>query len=129
MAIVHVLNRYSEPIEVQYDAANNPESPYRWEPGEVKMLNSDVALFCRRKSVVREDPITGKQVRALVIQGIDKEFDEIAPMAHRGGELLDRTNLDAGAQGVTLVALANPQRITVADREGTPTESHTRRVP
>ena len=135
MPILNVLNRYSEPVEVQYDAAFNPDSPYRWEPGEVKSLPSDAAMFCRRKSVVRENPITGEQFRALLVQGIDKEYDasivnvqegSLAPS--RGPELLDRQDMDAPARAVTFVSLKNPE-MTPLDREFVAADSHARRVP
>lgn len=133
MATMHVLNRYSEKVEIQFDAAFNPESPYVWEPGEVKELPQDVALFCRRKSVVKEDPISGKQVRALLVQGIDKEYDEVVAsgefMPYRGPELLDRSSMTGGAtqDRITYVPIANPQVLAV-EREAVAQGTHTRRV-
>ena len=132
MAILNVLNRYSEVVEVQYDAAFNPESPYIWQPGEVKALLEAAAMFCRRKSVIREDPITGKQVRALLVQGMDKEYEAhvlgAAPLLpHRGPELLDRTNMDPAAQAVQFMSLANPV-VRAIDRESVTPEPHTRRT-
>ena len=135
MPFLNVLNRYSAPVEVQYDAAFNPDSPYRWEPGEVKVLPQDAAMFCRRKSVVRENPITGEQFRALLVQGIDKEYEtsivkvqegSLAPP--RGPELLDRQDMDASARAVTFVSLKNPE-MTPLDREFVAVDSHARRVP
>lgn len=129
MPLMSVLNRYSEPIEVQFDAANNPDSPYRWEPGEIKTLPQDAAMFCRRKSVIREDPITGGQTRALLIQGIDKDFEEWREklIPHRGPELLDRENMTEQDKAVTFVSLANPL-MTSAERESVVATTHARRV-
>ena len=127
----NVLNRYSEPIEVQFDAAYNPDNPYRWEPGEVKSLPKDVAMFCRAKGVVKEDPVTGKKVRGLLVQGVDQEYEEVARsgdfLPHRGAELLDRSNMDAAARAVTILPIAN-QSFVATDREGVSPESHSRRV-
>jgi len=134
MPVVNVWNRYCEPVEIQYDAAFNPESPYRWEPGEIKALPQDVALFCRRKSVIKEDPITGKQVRALVVQGVDQEFQDRTDMPapalleFRGAELLDRENMDARDRTVSLVSLVNPS-VSQAERASVSPETHARRVP
>lgn len=131
MPTVNVLNRYSEPVEVQFDAAFNPDSPYTWQPGEVKALPQDVAMFCRRKSVMREDPVTGKQVRALLVQGVDKEYEQVASkgefLPNRGPELLDRSNMDAPAQQVTFVPIANPQ-VMAAEKESIASVTHARRV-
>lgn len=135
MAFCNVLNRYSEPVEVQFDAAFNPDSPYRWAPGEVKILPQDAAMFCRRKSVVRENPITGEQFRALLVQGIDKEYTvesakalggEFAPP--RGPELLDRQDMEPSARAISFVSLKNPEMIPL-DRELVAGDSHARRVP
>lgn len=132
MPYVNVLNRYMEPVEIQFDAAYNPDSPYVWQPGEVKALPQEVAMFCRRKSVIKEDPITGKQVRALVVQGVDKDYEDqptgVSPlMPHRGPELLDRSNMDKAAQEVTYLPIANPQ-VQAAEREAVVAGSHARRV-
>jgi hypothetical protein len=137
MPTANVVNRYSEVVEVQFDAAFNPDSPYIWAPGEVKALPHDVALFVRRKSVVREDPITGKQVRALLVQGVDKEYEDhvaVGPgkaltplLPHRGPELLDRANMDAKAQAVTFVPIANPV-VAAVERESVTPTTHARRV-
>jgi len=129
----NVLNRYSEKVEIQFDAAFNPESPYVWEPGEVKSLPHDVALFCRRKGVVKEDPITGKQIRALLVQGIDKEYEDVQQsgefLPERGPELLDRTNMTgaAGADKITYLGIANPKMVAT-DRDLIVPATHTRRV-
>lgn len=131
MPLLNVLNRYSEPVEIQFDAAFNTDSPYRWAPGEVKVLMQEVAMFCRRKSIIRSDPITGKDVRALLVQGIDKEYDTYAApegavpalLTHRGPELLDRANMAARDQEITFLSLANPK-----DRAAVATESHSRRA-
>ena len=135
MPFLNVLNRYSEPVEVQFDAAFNPDSPYRWEPGEVKTLPQDAAMFCRRKSVVRENPITGEQFRALLVQGIDNEYDASIVKAQggslappRGPELLDRQDMDTAAQRISYVSLKNPE-MTPLDREFVAADSHARRVP
>lgn len=130
--MLNVLNRYAEPVEVQFDSAFNPESPYVWAPGETKALPNEAAMFCRRKSVVRENPITGAQVRALVIQGIDPEFEQYAlegeaRLAHRGPELLDRSDMDEKARNITYVPIANPM-IRAAERESIAAASHVRRV-
>ena len=138
MPVVNVLNRYSEPVEIQFDAAFNPESPYRWAPGEVKALPQAVAVFCRSRSAIKSDPITGKDVRALVIQGIDKEYEQyVAPLEteeqppallpHRGAELLDRTHMNPRDQAITLLSLVNPT-LVMTDRQGVASESHARRV-
>lgn len=137
MPTVNVLNRYSEVVEIQFDAAFNPDSPYIWQPGEVKSLPQDVALFMRKKSVIKDDPITGKQVRALLVQGVDKEYEEyvalgagkpnIALMPNRGPELLDRTNMDVKAQAVTIVPIAN-HVASVVERETITPATHARRV-
>ena len=131
MPFLNVLNRYSERVEIQFDAANNPDSPYVWEPGEVKILPQEVAIFCRKKSTVREDPITGKQTRALLVQGMDKEYETVQAtgefMPYRGPELLDRTNMDAAARNITFVPIANPQ-VLAAEREAVSAGSHARRV-
>ena len=129
--MANVLNRYSERIEVQFDAASNPDSPYVWQPGEVKVLPQDVAMFCRRKGVVREDPITGKQVRALLVQGVDKEYEESMTsgefLPYRGPELLDRANMDPKSRDITYVPIANPQFLA-HDRDAVEAATHTRRV-
>ena len=141
MPFKNVINQYSEPVEIQFDAAFNPDSPYVWQPGEVKTLPEDAALFCRRKSVVKEDPITGAQVRALLVQGVDKEYDDVARhatdpkadpnaflLAPRGPELLDRTNMSERDRNVTLLSLVNPVR-AAGDQESVVPGSHARRVP
>ena len=136
MPVVNVLNRYSEPIEIQFDAAFNPDSPYRWMPGEVKALPQEAALFCRRRSVIKDDPITGKQTRALLIQGLDQEYDQYASaypsgapplLEPRGAELLDRSNMDKDAQAVSLLPLSNPT-LTTTDRDSVAPASRARRV-
>jgi hypothetical protein len=139
MPVMSVLNRYREPVEIQFDAAFNPDSPYRWEPGEVKVLPADAAMFCRRKSVVKDDPITGHQVRALLVQGIDREYEEYAVklasgddkkevlLPYRGVELLDRENMDERDKHVTLMSLVNPIYRPI-DKEGISVETHARRV-
>lgn len=133
MPNLNVLNRYSEPIEIQFDAANNPDSPYRWEPGEVKSLPSEAAMFCRRRSTVREDPITGVQTRALVVQGIDKDYEDwalksAALLPPRGPELLDRENMDDAAKAITYVSLKNPV-MSPLEKESVAAQPHARRVP
>ena len=138
MPTMNVLNRYSEKVEIQYDAAFNPDSPYVWQPGEVKSLPQDVALFVRKKSVVKDDPITGKQVRALLVQGVDKEYEAhtvavkgetlLPLLPDRGPELLDRSNMDAAAQKITILPIANPVT-RVTDRETVTPGTQTRRVP
>lgn len=130
--MLNVLNRYVEPVEIQFDSAFNPESPYVWAPGEVKALSNEAAMFCRRKSIVKENPITGAQVRALVIQGLDPEFEQYtlegeAQLAHRGPELLDRSDMDEKARNIAYVPIANPMALAI-ERESVVTASHARRV-
>ena len=132
MPTMNVLNRYSEDVEIQFDAAYNSESPYRWKPGEVKSLPQEVALFCRRKSVIKEDPISGKQVRALLVQTIDKEYETVVEsgdfIPYRGVELLDRSSMSPRDQQVEYMNISNPT-FRAVDQEAVTPESHTRRVP
>lgn len=131
MAIMNVLNQYSERVEIQFDAAFNPESPYVWEPGEVKALPQDAALFCRRKSVVKEDPISGQQIRALLVQGLDKQYDDVVTsrefVPQRGPELLDRSNMGSSDQDITYLGISNPT-VRAGERAAITVDSHARRV-
>jgi hypothetical protein len=91
-----------------------------------------VALFCRRKSVIKEDPISGKQVRALLVQTIDREYDSVVEsgdfIPYRGVELLDRSNMSPKDQAVEYMNISNPT-FRAVDRETVSPDSHTRRVP
>lgn len=127
---MNVLNQYSESVEIQFDAAYNPDSPYVWQPGEVKSLSEQAALFCRRKSVVKENPVTGVQTRALLVQGVDPEYDAVAGAGEflpcRGPELLDRSNMDPQDQKVQYQTLANPVMMA-AERGSAAPQTHARR--
>ena len=77
--------------------------------------------------------MTGKQVRALVVQGMDEEYEQYL-LEHRpellpprGPELLDRADMDNAAQSVTFVPIANPI-FASAGKEDVAVGSHTRKV-
>lgn len=114
-----ILNRYQEPVEIMFDGR-----PYKWAPGEERELPDEIALWCRLRSVVKDDPITGRQTRALVIPGIDSAVD---PVESRGAELLDRSHM-APRDQVTLVPIANPAQLVPPGEERTAVGKQSRRV-
>lgn len=77
--------------------------PYQFEPGQELTLPDLVARHLRKRSLIKDNPITGEGVFALARKGIDP-LDTIS----RDGELLDRTDMEEEARNVQLVPLRNP---------------------
>ena len=102
-----LVNRLDEKLEVMFDGI-----PYEFEPyGEVTLPDL-VARHLRKRSLIKDNPVTGQGVFALARKGIDPT----EPVA-RDGELLDRTDMEV--KKVELVRLNNP----VGGRDGGPNSS------
>jgi len=95
-------------LDVMFDGV-----PYRFEPGQEMTLPDLVAKHLRKRSLIKDNPITGEGTFALARKGIDP-LDQI----QRDGELLDRTDMEGPARNVELVALRNP-----VGRDGGPSSS------
>jgi hypothetical protein len=94
-----LVNRLHEQLELMFDGR-----PVVFEPGEERKFDDDVmAKHLRKRSLVKDNPITGEGVFALARKGIDP----VLPL-QRPTELLDRSDMGAEAQNVEYVEINNP---------------------
>ena len=93
-----LVNCFDEAIEVMFDG-----QPYHFEPGEELTLPDEVATHLRMKSIIHDNPITGKGLFALH----DKQRLPAEPPRRRSPELLDRSDM-APIDQVKYVPLYNP---------------------
>jgi hypothetical protein len=100
-----LVNRLDEPLIVAFDGQH-----YTFLPGEEMALPDEVARHLRKRSLIRDNPITGEGVFALAIKGLE----DTECIGGKPVELLDRSDME-GSEGfyrknVTMVTVANDVR-------------------
>lgn len=96
-----LVNMLDEQLEVLFDG-----TPYVFEAGQELTVPEEIGRHLRKRSLLRDNPVSGKGVFALAVKGVD---DQRATPTTRPVELLDRSGLlDPKARDVQYVTLTNP---------------------
>ena len=98
--MVTLVNCFNEEVDVMFDGQH-----YIFQPGEELSLPDDIGRHLRMKSMIHDNPVTGKGVFALHYK------DQIPPVTPKrmSPELIDRSDMtDPKDRNVTYVPLVNP---------------------
>ena len=94
-----LVNCFTEEVDVMFDGQH-----YIFQPGDEMTLPDEVGRHLRMKSMIHDNPVTGKGVFALHYK--DRLPSE--PPKRMGPELLDRSDMAEIDRKITYQTLNNP---------------------